>query len=76
MKRVRPTIFLGVPRVWEKIGEKMQQVGKSNKGLKKAIGNWAKAEATEHHTMVREGKLKPDQAKWSYKLARKIVLRY
>ena len=32
LKRVRPTRFLGVPRVWEKIAEKMQEVGRSNKG--------------------------------------------
>ena len=57
LKRVRPTIFFGVPRVWEKIAEKMQQIGKSNTGLKKSIGNWAKAAATEHHTLVREGKI-------------------
>ena len=76
LKRVQPTTFFGVPRVWEKIAEKMQQVGRSNTGLKKAVGNWAKAAATEHHTLVREGKIKPDQASLSYKLARKLVLRY
>ena len=40
LKRVQPTKFLGVPRVWEKIAEKMQEAGKSNKGLKKIIGNF------------------------------------
>ena len=33
LKRVRPTRFLGVPRVWEKIAEKMQEIGQSNKGI-------------------------------------------
>ena len=68
MKRVRPTRFIGVPRVYEKIAEKMQEVGRSNKGIKKALGNWAKAAATEHNTLVREGKLRPDQGKLSYRL--------
>ena len=74
MKRVRPTRFIGVPRVYEKIAEKMQEVGRSNKGIKKALGNWAKAAATEHNTLVREGKLKHDQGSLSYKLAHKLVL--
>ena len=38
MKEVQPTIFLGVPRVWEKIYEKMVEVGRQNKGLKQQIG--------------------------------------
>jgi long-chain-fatty-acid--CoA ligase ACSBG len=27
MKEVRPSIFLGVPRVWEKIADKMKEIG-------------------------------------------------
>lgn len=42
MKEVRPTYFLGVPRVWEKIMEKMMQAGKDTKGLKKKLVTWAK----------------------------------
>jgi hypothetical protein len=42
---VKPTFFLGVPRVWEKIAEKMQAVGRSTKGLKKMIATWAKGKA-------------------------------
>ena len=38
MKEAQPTIFLGVPRVWEKIYEKMVEVGRQNKGLKQQIG--------------------------------------
>ncbi|KAI0214318.1 hypothetical protein LSAT2_000560 [Lamellibrachia satsuma] len=42
MREVRPTVFLGVPRVWEKMEEKMQDVGRSTGGLKKYIATWAK----------------------------------
>lgn len=38
----RPTIFLGVPRVWEKFAEKMQETARSVTGLKKTIGVKAK----------------------------------
>lgn len=42
LKEVRPTAFLGVPRVWEKMQEKMISVAKQNGGFKKAIAKWAK----------------------------------
>jgi long-chain-fatty-acid--CoA ligase ACSBG len=42
LKEVRPTFFFGVPRVWEKIEEKMVQIGRSNTGIKASLGAWAK----------------------------------
>lgn len=42
LRAVTPTIFLGVPRVWEKIQEKMQAIGASTTGLRKKIATWAK----------------------------------
>jgi long-chain-fatty-acid--CoA ligase ACSBG len=33
---------LGVPRVWEKIYEKMQALAKSNGAIKNKISTWAK----------------------------------
>jgi len=44
LKAVKPTIFLGVPRVWEKIMEKMQATIKADppKGLKKTVALWGK----------------------------------
>ncbi len=42
LKEVEPTVFFGVPRVWEKIQEKMMEVGKNTKGIKKCIASWAK----------------------------------
>jgi len=42
LKEVRPTAFLGVPRVWEKIQEKMVAVGRSQSTVKRRIAVWAK----------------------------------
>mmetsp|Transcript_17801 Transcript_17801/g.43577 ORF Transcript_17801/g.43577 Transcript_17801/m.43577 type:complete len:1129 (-) Transcript_17801:373-3759(-) len=39
---IKPTIFIGVPRVWEKIAEKMQARAKSISGTKKSLATWAK----------------------------------
>ncbi|MCL4137763.1 UNVERIFIED_CONTAM: hypothetical protein GTU68_027091 [Idotea baltica] len=47
LKEARPTKFLGVPRVWEKMYEKMMDVGRKTTGLKKCIATWAKAVGTE-----------------------------
>ena len=43
LREVRPTTFFGVPRVWEKIYEKMVSVGKTTTGVKKTIANWYKS---------------------------------
>jgi long-chain-fatty-acid--CoA ligase ACSBG len=43
LQAIRPTIFFGVPRVWEKIEEKMKAVGRSTTGLKKIIVDYAKS---------------------------------
>ncbi|GLV37665.1 bubblegum [Carabus blaptoides fortunei] len=45
----RPTRFLGVPRVWEKIYEKMIQVGDQNGIIKKFIASWAKSQGLQFH---------------------------
>lgn len=45
IKCIRPTLFLGVPRVWEKFAEKMQEIGaaiRAKGGLKPMISSWAK----------------------------------
>jgi len=47
-KAVRPTIFLGVPRVWEKIAEKLQAIGRKTKGVLKMISTKAKSLGLAH----------------------------
>lgn len=42
LREARPSIFLGVPRVWEKIQAKIMAAGAQNSGLKKRIAAWAR----------------------------------
>ena len=48
LKDVRPTLFFGVPRVWEKIEEKMKELGRESTGIKKMLSTWAKGCGAEH----------------------------
>lgn len=52
---VRPTRFLGVPRVWEKIAEKMRSIGATAGPLKKAIADWAKSQGLNRHMNLMKG---------------------
>ena len=42
LREVRPTVFFGVPRVWEKFHEKICEVGEQSSTLKKMVASWAK----------------------------------
>ena len=42
MREVKPTAFLGVPRVWEKMQEKMVEIARQNSGFKRKVAAWAK----------------------------------
>lgn len=69
LREVRPTLFLGVPRVWEKMMEKMQAIAASNSNFKKKIATWAKKKGAAGSLARLEGKSKPSG--WS--LANKLV---
>ncbi|XP_043832341.1 long-chain-fatty-acid--CoA ligase ACSBG2-like isoform X2 [Dromiciops gliroides] len=43
LREVRPTAFLGVPRVWEKMQEKMKEAGAASSSFKKKVATWAKS---------------------------------
>jgi len=72
LKDVRPTFFFGVPRVWEKIQEKMASLGRSTTGIKKSLSTWAKNTGTAKSQAAQFGAKggKP----WGYGCANSIVL--
>jgi len=67
----KPTLFFGVPRVYEKIQEKMMEVGKANTGLKKKVAEFAKASAFEHHESLMAG---GEGNSLAYRVSKAVVL--
>lgn len=67
----RPTIFLGVPRVYEKIQEKIMQAGAQYGALKRSLGTWAKNVTLKHHFDCMAGH---SYTSFQYKLASALVL--
>jgi len=72
LRACQPTIFLGVPRVWEKVAEKLKALGATIKGTKKKISTWAKAKGLEHQENCQLGGSGAYPS--SYGMANKIVL--
>lgn len=44
----KPTLFLGVPLVWEKIADRIRAVGAETTGVKKKLADWAKGLGLEY----------------------------
>lgn len=71
LKSVRPTRFLGVPRVYEKMQEKMMQIGGRQNCLMRAIAGWAKGVTLQHHIDRMAGK---NSSSFQYLIAKKFIL--
>jgi len=69
LREIRPTVFVGVPRVWEKIQAKMVEAGASNPPLKKKIAAWARGVGLEAGKRAQHHQAPP----MFYRLADKLV---
>jgi long-subunit acyl-CoA synthetase (AMP-forming) len=69
LKDVHPTVFFGVPRVWEKMQAKMTEVAKNNSWLKKKIAAWARGVGLRAGYAKQKGEPMP----FGYWLAKKLV---
>jgi len=67
LREVRPTVFVGVPRVYEKVHV---QVDAKTQGIKKAIYRWALSVGRAHRSEILAGR-KPTSLAW--KLADHLV---
>ncbi|MDF2697821.1 MAG: Long-chain-fatty-acid--CoA ligase [Labilithrix sp.] len=59
LREVRPTVFLGVPRVWEKIQAKMIAAASSAPPLRKKIAAWARKIGLESGYAEQRGEARP-----------------
>ncbi|XP_047448977.1 long-chain-fatty-acid--CoA ligase ACSBG2-like [Mugil cephalus] len=72
LKEARPTCFLGVPRVWEKMQEKMKAVGAKASPLRKRVADWAKAIGLQYSYSAMNGE---NVVPWGFTLANNLVFK-
>jgi len=48
LRLVQPTLFLGVPRVWEKVAEKVRAIGAAKPACVRSLSSWCKGKLLAH----------------------------
>jgi long-subunit acyl-CoA synthetase (AMP-forming) len=69
LREVRPHLFLGVPRVWEKIQAGMQAAGAQSSPLRRRVVAWARGVGRAGGEAAQEGRRRP----WSHGVADRLV---
>ncbi|XP_060894441.1 long-chain-fatty-acid--CoA ligase ACSBG2-like [Labrus mixtus] len=72
MKEARPTCFLGVPRVWEKMQEKMKAVGAKASPMRRNVASWAKSIGLQYNYSIMNGE---NLVPWGFTLANALVFK-
>ncbi|XP_041106768.1 long-chain-fatty-acid--CoA ligase ACSBG2-like [Polyodon spathula] len=72
MREVRPTAFMAVPRVWEKIREKMQSQSSKSSLVKRKVAEWAKYVGLQANYNFMNGS---QTVPWGYMLANNLVFK-
>ncbi len=76
LQEVRPTRFFTVPRLWEKVQERLQEQGKKSGPLRRRLLLWSRAQAAHHYAKLRaaqEGQEVTESV--GYRVARRLVFR-
>jgi len=71
LKVAKPTIFLGVPLVWEKIADQIRSIAAKASATQKKVGTWAKGLALQHALNMQLGG--SGAVPWNHTLASKIL---
>ncbi|MGE5453176.1 MAG: AMP-dependent synthetase/ligase [Acidobacteriota bacterium] len=74
LKEVRPTIFFGVPRVWEKMHAAIEAKLDAATGIKAVLAKWAMNVSRQWHAAVLEGKAPGAVSSLKKGLANALVL--
>lgn len=75
LKEVRPTAFMGVPRVWEKMQEKMKSVGAKSSAVRRKVAAWAKDVGLQTNLTKMNQNAAAGRAPLSYQVAKKLVFK-
>lgn len=67
---VQPTLFLGVPRVWEKIEEKMKDLASQSPSIVQKISGWAKGKGL----LNSKARMNKEDSPFGYSLAHFLIL--
>jgi long-chain acyl-CoA synthetase len=73
LKEVQPTIFFGVPRVWEKFHSGVSAKLSQATGAKKQLVAWARGVATRVSELANQGEQPPALLGLQYRLANKLI---
>ncbi len=74
LRVARPTLFFGVPRIWEKFHSAMLKKFAEVTGVKKHLLTWARSVATAVHIRKNQGESIPRSLQLQYQVANKLVL--
>ncbi|XP_017276054.1 long-chain-fatty-acid--CoA ligase ACSBG2 isoform X2 [Kryptolebias marmoratus] len=75
LKEVQPTAFMGVPRVWEKMQEKMKSVGAKSSAVRRKVAAWAKDVGLQTNLTRMNQNTASDHTTFSYQIAKKLVFK-
>jgi long-chain acyl-CoA synthetase len=74
LRRVRPTVFLAVPRVWEKFKARAEGRMADVKGPRKRLLEWARMATLRYHQHLLDARALPLALGGQYALARRLVM--
>ncbi|XP_022047181.1 long-chain-fatty-acid--CoA ligase ACSBG2-like [Acanthochromis polyacanthus] len=72
LKEARPTFFMGVPRVWEKMQERMKAMGAKASPMRKRVADWAKSIGLQYNYSAMTGE---NLVPWGFMLANNLVFK-
>ncbi|XP_061635856.1 long-chain-fatty-acid--CoA ligase ACSBG2 isoform X1 [Phyllopteryx taeniolatus] len=75
LKEVRPTAFMGVPRVWEKMQEKMKATGAKSSTVRRKVAAWAKDVGLQTNLSKMNQTRAADHTPLSYQIAKNLVFK-
>ena len=75
LREVRPTTFVGVPRVWEKIADRVRRALAEQPAPRRLLANWAIGRGRAVLTCREGGREPGTTTRWTAALADRLVLR-